>query len=251
MISGDQLLPKISSNISLYPGAGSPDPLADFLASLEWQARAATGSAKTIVLPAHGQPFRGAADRAASCKAGHQRRLGQLSGVLTADRADAASHGRGAVRGAQPRGLEQPAGRWGDAGARAGYLHGRGGPARGSQTGAQSTGCAPRGRRAPYHIHLRACSGCCHERTNSLSRLLDEAALRRTAELYATGADRRDKALWGAIMTEDCVIEAPGIALKGARADRGRAGHHGAAVRLPPSTGSTTRSWPSMGTPPG
>lgn len=48
-----------------------------------------------------------------------------------------------------------------------------------------------------------------------LSRLLDEAALRRTAELYARGADRRDKAIWGAIITDDCVIEAPGIALKG------------------------------------
>ena len=48
-----------------------------------------------------------------------------------------------------------------------------------------------------------------------LERLIDEAALRRTAELYAQGADRRDKAVWAAIMTEDCVIEAPGIELKG------------------------------------
>ncbi len=49
----------------------------------------------------------------------------------------------------------------------------------------------------------------------SVERLIDEAALRRTAELYAQGADRRDKALWASIMTEDCVIEAPGIELKG------------------------------------
>ena len=48
-----------------------------------------------------------------------------------------------------------------------------------------------------------------------LERLIDEAALRRTAELYAQGADRRDKALWASIMTEDCVIEAPGIELRG------------------------------------
>jgi hypothetical protein len=48
-----------------------------------------------------------------------------------------------------------------------------------------------------------------------LERLLDEAALRRTAELYAQGADRRDKALWASILTEDCVIEAPGMELKG------------------------------------
>jgi hypothetical protein len=48
-----------------------------------------------------------------------------------------------------------------------------------------------------------------------LQRLLDEAALRRTAELYAQGADRRDKALWSSILTADCVIEAPGINLVG------------------------------------
>jgi SnoaL-like domain len=48
-----------------------------------------------------------------------------------------------------------------------------------------------------------------------LAVLMDEAALRRTAELYAQGADRRDKALWGALVTDDCVIEAPGIHLVG------------------------------------
>jgi len=48
-----------------------------------------------------------------------------------------------------------------------------------------------------------------------LARLVDEAALRRTAELYARGADRRDGATWAAIVTEDCVIEAPGIRLCG------------------------------------
>lgn len=50
-----------------------------------------------------------------------------------------------------------------------------------------------------------------------IKRLLDEAALRRTAELYAQGADRRDKATWTAVTTQDCVIEAPGIILRGQR----------------------------------
>lgn len=50
-----------------------------------------------------------------------------------------------------------------------------------------------------------------------LKRLLDEAALRRTAELYAQGADRRDPVTWAAITTADCVIEAPGITLRGQR----------------------------------
>ena len=48
-----------------------------------------------------------------------------------------------------------------------------------------------------------------------MSRLEDEAALRRTAEVYAAGADRRDKVLWTEVMTEDCVIEGPGFRIAG------------------------------------
>jgi len=48
-----------------------------------------------------------------------------------------------------------------------------------------------------------------------VERLLDERELRRTAEIYAQGADRRDKQLWASIFTEDGVIEAPGIRLEG------------------------------------
>jgi SnoaL-like protein len=48
-----------------------------------------------------------------------------------------------------------------------------------------------------------------------VARLIDAAALRRTAERYAQGADRRDKATWAAIVTADCIIEAPGIRLVG------------------------------------
>ncbi len=75
MISGDQLLPSISSNISLYPGAGSARPARRLLRLARVAGHA---SAETIVLPAHGQPFRGAADRARQLRAGHERRLGQV-----------------------------------------------------------------------------------------------------------------------------------------------------------------------------
>ena len=75
-IGGDQLLPAISSNVSLYPGLASTDPLGDFLASLE---RLAQLPGETIVLPAHGQPFRGAAERVAQLQAGHEQRLARLS----------------------------------------------------------------------------------------------------------------------------------------------------------------------------
>jgi hypothetical protein len=44
-----------------------------------------------------------------------------------------------------------------------------------------------------------------------LARLLDEWALRRAAE----GVDRRDRELWGSVMTDDCVIEGPGYRLAG------------------------------------
>jgi len=48
-----------------------------------------------------------------------------------------------------------------------------------------------------------------------LAQLIGERDLRRTAELYAQGADRRDKALWASIFSEDAVIEATGIRLEG------------------------------------
>ena len=75
-IGGDQLLPAISSNVSLYPGLASRDPLGDFLSSL---ARLEQLPPQTIVLPAHGQPFRGAAARVAQLRAGHAQRLSRLS----------------------------------------------------------------------------------------------------------------------------------------------------------------------------
>ncbi len=82
-IGGDQLLPAISSNVSLYPGLASADPLGDFLSSLE---RLAQLPPETIVLPAHGQPFRGAAARVAQLQAGHAQRLARLSDFTAAPR---------------------------------------------------------------------------------------------------------------------------------------------------------------------
>lgn len=42
--------------------------------------------------------------------------------------------------------------------------------------------------------------------------------LRRCAELYALGADRRDPALWSAVMTGDVVLEGPGFCHTGREA---------------------------------
>jgi len=56
---------------------------------------------------------------------------------------------------------------------------------------------------------------------DEVRRLLDEAALRRTAELYAQGADRRDKAAWRSVLASDCVIEGPGFRAEGLEANLG------------------------------
>lgn len=49
----------------------------------------------------------------------------------------------------------------------------------------------------------------------ALERLLDEGALRRCAEIYAQGADHRDKAAWRAILADDVIIEGPGFRIEG------------------------------------
>ena len=54
-ISGDQLLPTISSNVSVYPTEPHADPRLDSLARLREHL-----PADVLVLPAHGRPFRGA-----------------------------------------------------------------------------------------------------------------------------------------------------------------------------------------------
>ncbi|RMF70496.1 MAG: MBL fold metallo-hydrolase [Alphaproteobacteria bacterium] len=56
LVSGDQLLPEISSNVSVYPGEPFGNPLAEWLVSL---ARLKALPEDTLVLPAHNRPFRG------------------------------------------------------------------------------------------------------------------------------------------------------------------------------------------------
>ena len=49
----------------------------------------------------------------------------------------------------------------------------------------------------------------------------DLAALRQTAEVYARGADLRDKALWRAVLAEDIELSGPGFATSGIEAALG------------------------------
>ena len=76
LISGDQLLPTISSNVSVYPTEPGADPLADWLDSLSMlKSRIA---ADVLVFPAHGKPFRGAHDRLDALIAEHVDCLSKL-----------------------------------------------------------------------------------------------------------------------------------------------------------------------------
>jgi glyoxylase-like metal-dependent hydrolase (beta-lactamase superfamily II) len=76
LISGDQVLPRISSNVSVHPTEPDADPLTDWLTSL---ARLkATVPDSVLVLPSHGEPFRGLHARLDHLIAGHERSLRRL-----------------------------------------------------------------------------------------------------------------------------------------------------------------------------
>jgi glyoxylase-like metal-dependent hydrolase (beta-lactamase superfamily II) len=78
MISGDMVLPRISTNISVIDLEPEADPLALYLASL---ARLRVLPADTRVLPSHGRPFTGLQTRIDQLDAHHEERLAE---VLTA-----------------------------------------------------------------------------------------------------------------------------------------------------------------------
>jgi glyoxylase-like metal-dependent hydrolase (beta-lactamase superfamily II) len=75
LISGDMLLPRISTNISVFAAQPDADPLGLFLASLD---RLAALPADTLVLPSHGRPFRGLHARIAALQEHHAARCADL-----------------------------------------------------------------------------------------------------------------------------------------------------------------------------
>lgn len=79
-VSGDQVLPRISSNVSVQPSEPDADPLADWLASLD--AIRARVPDDVLVLPAHNEPFTGLHARLARLGASQQRALERLHGTL-------------------------------------------------------------------------------------------------------------------------------------------------------------------------
>ena len=75
LISGDMLLPRISTNISVLAALPTGNPLGLFLDSITHFEALPTD---TLVLPSHGKPFRGLHQRVAELQAHHRDRCADL-----------------------------------------------------------------------------------------------------------------------------------------------------------------------------
>jgi len=80
MISGDQVLPRITSNVSVFPTEPQADPLADWLASIIEVGRRVPED--VLVLPSHNEPFRGLHARLGELSAWHEGLLDRLRDAL-------------------------------------------------------------------------------------------------------------------------------------------------------------------------
>jgi glyoxylase-like metal-dependent hydrolase (beta-lactamase superfamily II) len=76
LVSADQILPRISPYIGLHPGEPEADPLGDFLSS---NGRFRALPEDVLVLPSHGEPFRGLHRRLDALAAHHAERLDVLA----------------------------------------------------------------------------------------------------------------------------------------------------------------------------
>ena len=83
LVSGDQVLPSISPNVSVLSSRPDADPLREFLASLS---RLEQCPRDTLVLPSHGRPFRGLHRRIAGLRAHHLQQLASLREACAAPR---------------------------------------------------------------------------------------------------------------------------------------------------------------------
>jgi glyoxylase-like metal-dependent hydrolase (beta-lactamase superfamily II) len=81
LVSGDMLLPRITTNVSATQVEPDADPLSRFLDSL---AAFDALPPDTLVLPSHGLPFRGIALRTAQLRTHHAARLGELGAAVAA-----------------------------------------------------------------------------------------------------------------------------------------------------------------------
>lgn len=83
VISGDQLLPRISSNVSVHPTEPAANPLSDWITSCKKMKSRLPED--VLVLPAHNEPFTGAHKRLQHLVDGHFVALGRLKQRLASD----------------------------------------------------------------------------------------------------------------------------------------------------------------------
>ncbi len=83
-ISGDQILPRISSNVSVWPTEPLQDPLDDWMQSLEKLENLMPP--ETLILPSHGEPFLGVTERIQALRRGHEVSLKRLERRLAEPR---------------------------------------------------------------------------------------------------------------------------------------------------------------------
>ena len=80
LISGDQVLPRISSNVSLHPTEAHADPLQEWIDSCKKLKAVLPEDA--LVLPAHNEPFYGLHKRLDALVDGHEEGLTKLLKML-------------------------------------------------------------------------------------------------------------------------------------------------------------------------
>lgn len=91
LIAGDQVLPRITSNIGIYPERDDLDPLASFLDSF---GRLAALEPEPLVLPSHGDVFRGLRLRLEQLRAHHAGTLAEVEALVSAPTTAAELAGR-------------------------------------------------------------------------------------------------------------------------------------------------------------
>jgi glyoxylase-like metal-dependent hydrolase (beta-lactamase superfamily II) len=87
LISGDMLLPRISTNVSVYDVEPESNPLKIFLDSID---KFTPLPDDTLVLPSHGKPFRGAHERVKQLHDHHRDRLAEVVEACTSSPKSAA-----------------------------------------------------------------------------------------------------------------------------------------------------------------
>ncbi len=80
VLGGDQILPRISSNVSVWSTEPEADPLGDWLVSLERMKTVFPD--EVLVLPSHGEPFYGVQARLDALIRGHELSLKRLEKTL-------------------------------------------------------------------------------------------------------------------------------------------------------------------------